>query len=526
MRSKTIRHLTVAAAVLVFVTAVGTFAYLAVLSGRESARIWLSGIASDVSHRSALTAAQVNDLVSAQRNAGLRPCSPDHLALMQQLLLKAHYLQGLAYIQGNELLCSTLPAADTRLDLGPAQHITPRAGRRWGAVVLPGLPGATFTISERDGGYAAIIAPHLVLDISNDQTDISITHFRDLNGGVVRSKGPFDPAWLARYHGSPLSFSDAGLFVYIQPSTDQDTSMLVAVPDARVTHLIRAVLPGYLGVGIVLGLGLAALLFAVMRYRLSFKSRLLRALKRREFFLLYQPVMDLRTGECAGAEALIRWKPPEEAMISPVVFIPAAEASGLIRRVTAQVMEMVAQDIGALIKECPETHIGINLSAEDLHSEQTEQQLLALIRKAGGTPDNVMIEVTERGLMEPEKAQEVLVSIRAHGFKVAIDDFGTGNSSLSYLSTYTLDYLKIDKAFVDQIGDQRSSSPLLFHIIEIARSLGLKMIAEGVETEHQRNVLRDAGVHLAQGWYFARPMPIDELGAFIRHCRAVEAAGA
>lgn len=519
MRRSALRKLAAVAAVGVFVAAVGVSAYLGIRSGRDTARQDLGAITGEVIQRSVSTQNQVDVAVNAQRNAGLAPCSPDHLALMQRLLMDASYLQGLAFIQGDRLLCSTMPASGNGLDLGPASHHTVSSGRRWNKLTFPDASQTTFAINERDG-YAAIIAPGLVMDVGGDHADIAIAHFRNSDRSIVRSVGVFKPQWLAHYQQQPTAFFDAGDLVVIQPSTDNDSSVLAMMPASHVQQIIRAGLPQYLVAGAVVGLILAALLYALARHGLSFKSQLLRALKRREFFLLYQPVMNLRTGECVGAEALIRWNQPEKGFISPVVFIPAAEANGLIQRVTAQVMEMVGKDSVQLIKDYPNIHIAINFSAEDLHSQETEQRLQALIQAAGGTSGNILIEATERGLMVPDKAKEVLVSIRTKGFKVAIDDFGTGNSSLSYLSTYDLDYLKIDKAFVDEIGEDRASSPLLFHIIEIARSLNLEMIAEGVETEHQRNVLRDAGVQMAQGWYFAKPMPIDELGAFIYRCKA------
>lgn len=512
------RSLATASAVLIFIVCTGTSVYLAVQSGRKAARTYLNGITSDVIHRSTTTQAQVNEVVKAQRSAGLTPCSPEHLALMQRLTLKASYLQALAFIEGNRLLCSTLRANRDEVDLGPASHHTANSGRRWSDVTLPEIPGAVFVINE-NGGYAAIIEPSLVLDVASDQADISITHFRNKDGVVVRSRGKFNPGWLTHYRNQPIAFFDDGDFVFIQPSSDSDSSVLATMPDKRVGVLILEALPGYLAAGFLLGLLLAIPIYVGVRRKLSFKSQLQGALRRREFSLVYQPVMDLRTGQCVGAEALIRWNQKERGFISPVEFIPAAEALGLIQQVTGQVMEIVAKESAQLIKDNPETHIAINFSAEDLHSEETEKRLQTLISASGGTSHNILIEATERGLMVPDKAKEVLVSIRAKGFKVAIDDFGTGNSSLSYLSTYDLDYLKIDKSFVDKIGDDPASSPILFHIIGISRSLGLKMIAEGVETECQRNVLRDAGVHLAQGWFFGKPMPIAELIAFIEQSK-------
>ena len=353
-----------------------------------------------------------------------------------------------------------------------------------------------------------------------DLSGISITRFRNSSRILAYSRGTFRQEWLTKYKAKSISFFDNEYFVFIQPGSDAYTSVLAAMPAARVHQMIREALPKYLAGGLLAGLMSAVILLAFVRYRLSFRSKFLRALERRELFLLYQPVVDMRTGDCIGAEALVRWHHPRKGVINPDNFIPAAEANGLIQKVTAQVMEMVAEDVGELFKDLPEFHIAINLSVDDIHSHTTEQHLLKLILATKGRPENILIEVTERGLMEPDIARKVMSSIRELGFKIAIDDFGVGNSSLSYLSTYDLDYLKIDKAFIDEIGNQRTKCPIWFHIIEIARTLGLKVIAEGVNTEEQRNILLDSGVHIAQGWYFAKPLPINELRMFIHESRS------
>jgi sensor c-di-GMP phosphodiesterase-like protein len=197
------------------------------------------------------------------------------------------------------------------------------------------------------------------------------------------------------------------------------------------------------------------------------------------------------------------------------VFIPLAEANGMIQRITTRVMEIVVRDAAELLRADPQLHIAINLSPDDLHSEGMDTRMKELAASAGMGPASLMFEITERGLMSPDKARGVLLAVRAGGFRVAIDDFGTGHSSLSYLATYELDFLKIDKMFVDTLGTDAPTSLVTFHIIELARSLGLQMIAEGVETEAQRDILRERGVQYAQGWLFGRPMSIQKLGTFI-----------
>ncbi len=167
------------------------------------------------------------------------------------------------------------------------------------------------------------------------------------------------------------------------------------------------------------------------------------ALKRKEFVLHYQPIVDLQTGQWVGAEALIRWLRPTGEMVPPDVFIKAAEETGMIRDITAQVIAMVGHDAPHFFARYPDFHIAINLSTADLESHATVEKLARLRQQIGARPGNLMVEATERGLMKADIVQRILSEIRSLDIYVAIDDFGTGYSSLSYLEKFDLDYLKI-----------------------------------------------------------------------------------
>lgn len=182
---------------------------------------------------------------------------------------------------------------------------------------------------------------------------------------------------------------------------------------------------------------------------------------------------------------------------------------------------MVTRDAQGLFSQYPDFHIGINLSAADLRSDNTPHLLRTLLLDTQAGPHNILVEATERGLMGAALVRQVIHDIRALGGEVAVDDFGTGYSSLSYLGTFELDYLKIDKSFVDTLDTGAATSDVALHIIEMAKALKLKMIAEGVETEPQAHLLAARGVQLAQGWQFARPMRMDALK---QHLAAPDAA--
>jgi sensor c-di-GMP phosphodiesterase-like protein len=298
----------------------------------------------------------------------------------------------------------------------------------------------------------------------------------------------FKKEWLRSLpEGGYASFFDGDYVVAIRRSKEFDWTSVAAVPvkyvDIRSHKLSMVLVP----VGIAAGI------------------------------LLAQPVIDLQTGRCVGAEALMRWRRANGKLVAPDLFIPIAEESNLILRITGRVLELIERDVPKLIQDHPEFHIAINLSAADLQSVNIVSSLRGLMDRTWIKPKNLMVEATERGFINTELAHEVARSFRDLGICVAIDDFGTGYSSLSYLTTFEVDYLKIDKSFVDTIGTDAATSTVVLHIIEMAKSLDITMIAEGVETRMQAEFLRERGVQYAQGWLFAKAMPIHELSKFLKN---------
>jgi sensor c-di-GMP phosphodiesterase-like protein len=173
--------------------------------------------------------------------------------------------------------------------------------------------------------------------------------------------------------------------------------------------------------------------------------------------------------------------------------------------------ELVAKDAANLFNKYPNFHIAVNLSASDLHSVQIVELLRNLIFQTKAGKTNLIVEATERGLMQADLVREIFKKIRKDGISIAIDDFGTGYSSLSYLETFEIDYLKIDKSFVDKIGTEAPISHVVLHVIELAKELKLEIVAEGVETEFQAQFLRELGIQYAQGWLYGKPMPLNEV---------------
>ncbi len=433
---------------------------------------------------------------------------------MRNVVATKPMLKGMGYLADGALQCTTMTNLTQRQPLGEPERIDSTGMKSWSNVSLPSLPGTTFNLNAQ-GSYVVFIAPSVVLDILPKTSPVSFAQISFPSESVIRSHGVFEPAWARRFQQGETHFVDKDILVVAVRTEKESDVIFASMPVTWWQTLSAGPARSAISLSFLIGALLALLSWIAIRRYFSLSTQIKIALKRDEFYLLYQPVMDLRTLRCVGAEALIRWKRRDGKPIGPSEFIPVAETSNLIVDITQKVIELVTRDATLLIKNHPELHIAINVSAADLNSPETPARLEGMLAAMDALPENIVIEATERGFMTPEQATDVLLTVRAQGFKVAIDDFGTGNSSLSYLATYKLDFLKIDRMFVQSIATTEPTRQVTMHIIEMAHSLNLQMIAEGVETVEQRDILRAAGVQFAQGWVFGKPMSIQAFAAFV-----------
>ena len=254
-------------------------------------------------------------------------------------------------------------------------------------------------------------------------------------------------------------------------------------------------------------------------YLIRAEQDLIRALSESEFELHYQPVMDITHDRISGFEALIRWQHPERGMVPPFEFIELAEQTGLIAPIGDWIIDQAClqfqellQALPALLTEMPDFFVSINLSAQQFIEPHLINQIKQAIHTHWIPPGNLKFEITESIFLDnPEIALSLLQQLKKLGIRIAIDDFGTGYSSLSYLHTFPIDTLKIDRSFVHSMQNNITSKNIVHAIISLSNSIGMDVIAEGVETEQQKNNLQELGCQYIQGFYLYRPMPFNDI---------------
>ena len=253
--------------------------------------------------------------------------------------------------------------------------------------------------------------------------------------------------------------------------------------------------------------------------RLRLINDLRGALADKQFMVYFQPIMDMATGSINKAEALIRWKHPERGFVSPAEFIPLAEETGLI----LEIGDWVFRESVHWVKRWrtfynPEFQVSVNKSPAQFYKDGSDHKVwLSHLRSLGLPGQSIVVEITEGLLLDAESAiTGALLTLRDAGIQVAIDDFGTGYSSLSYLKKFDIDYLKIDQSFTRNLAPGSSDLALSEAIIVMAHKLNLKVIAEGVETMEQRELLAAAGCDYTQGYLHSRPVPPEEFEALLK----------
>jgi len=246
--------------------------------------------------------------------------------------------------------------------------------------------------------------------------------------------------------------------------------------------------------------------------RLGLVGETRRAIENDEFVVYFQPEVDLATGETVRAEALVRWEHPERGFLLPDAFIPAARQSALIRSITRYVLDAALGQCRAWQDAGINVGVAVNLAERDLADPRLEEEVADALRRWKVNPEMLELEIPESAVMsDPERMQKMLTRLSKRGVRLAIDDFGSGYASLSHLKQLPVDVLKIDKSFIQNMGASDDDDAIVRSTVELAHSVGVRVVAEGVESKETLSMLAALGCDMAQGYCLSRPVPAGEL---------------
>ena len=434
-------------------------------------------------------------------------CSPQHLLAMRRIAYTHRYVQGVLWLKGSVPQCSSLEDRSTPVSFPAPDHLTTDGYRAWLTTVNDlGLKHKMTALGSQN--HVVMIDPASFIDIiSPGHENIHAILFGMKEKQVITSSEPLDPVvWEQIKHldGQTLTVDNTVYRLHRIP----ELGLAIATWSSTLPlqEKFRHQLVLWLPLGLFISLLTSFLLLRLRRTLRSPRYGMLDALHSDAIRVHYQPIVSLKDGKIVGAEALARWQQPDGSFLSPDIFIPLAEETGLITHLTEDIVRKIFAELGRWLHMHPELHISINLSVDDLRSPTLPALLADLLRQWEIAPAQITLELTERGFVDPETTLPVIARYRQVGHRISIDDFGTGYSSLSYLQKLDVDILKIDKSFVDTL----EYKPLTPHIIKMAKALHLATIAEGVETAEQRDWLCQHDVLYAQGWLYSPALPKEQ----------------
>ena len=442
-------------------------------------------------------------LTQLQRFEG-GPCSHLHLREMRRVAFSWRYVQEVIYIDNLKPLCSSLEQASNAAAFPPPMRITEDGYSAW---ITPqnDLGFNRYMAVLGKGHYLVMIDPASLVDvipfgeIAMEAALVgSATHL------VFASSNRLDPHirdLIKDRENTSIQYN--GSMYILKPVPELGFNVVAWASLKPLAETWHQQLLFWLPFGILISLVAALFVLRILRRIQSPRNRLMDAINSREIVVHYQPIVELSSGKLVGAEALARWPQPDGSSLSPDIFVSLAEQTGLISDLTRLIIEKVFEDMGSWLHLHHDQHVSINLAPADLISGKLPPLLSRLLNHWQVQPQQIALELTERGFADPKISAPAIAAFRRAGHAVYIDDFGTGYSSLSYLQDLDVDTLKIDKSFVDAL-EYKNVTP---HIIEMAKSLNLAMVAEGIETEGQLAWLHRHGVQYGQGWFYSKALP-------------------
>lgn len=395
------------------------------------------------------------------------------------------------------------------LDIDNFKRINDTFGHHLGDELLKGCASRLTEVLRKSDSVTRLIMPDLFARLGGDEFTVLLTEIRDGSDAALVARR------ILKVLSQPFVLDNRELFIStsigiaIYPNDGKDIDSLLKNADAAMYHAKEQGKNNY---QYYLGDMNASAL-----ERLTLENDLRRAIEREDFILYYQPRMHISTGKISGVEALIRWIHPEKGLIPPDKFIPLAEETNLITYIDEWVLKNACRQ-GALWQKSGHTsfYLSVNISGTQFRHDTLLEIIAESLSGSGFNQENLELEITESAIMENASSTlAVLYKLKQMGINLSMDDFGTGYCSFSYLKSFPLDIIKIDRSFITDINKTEEDAAIVKAIISMSHNLKLTVIAEGVETEEQLSLLREMGCDEMQGYLLSKPLPADEIEAFL-----------
>ncbi|MGA2084058.1 MAG: EAL domain-containing protein [Terracidiphilus sp.] len=452
-------------------------------------------------------------------NASRYPyCSVEDMKLLHYLLYHSIFLKEIGRIRDNKIVCSTTLGREhlSSTELPKPDAIGTDGVKVYRNPLFFRLPNVAITTLQAGDSYV-VLYPYF-----DSLREPSPVHILTTVRGPVRNRPPLlaggaaQPSWPLLTQNGDFRIGNILYSTRCSSLSIDNICMTAYLSVSEALQANHSELKALLVLGGLTGACFGFFCSLLYRRNRSMEHQLRRAIRRDYLRMVYQPIVNLTSGQIVGAEALVRWTNEEGIAVGPDVFVKVAESHGFVGEITKLVVRHTLRQFGETLYSHPDLSLSINVAAADLSDPEFLPMLERYLDQAGVSPQSLAIEITESSTARHEVAVAAIRKLRQRGHSVQVDDFGTGYSSLSYLHALSVDAIKIDQSFTRAIGTEAVTLSILPQILAMAEALKLQVIVEGVETELQADYFASAAQPvLAQGWFFGRPVPADEFHALL-----------
>jgi sensor c-di-GMP phosphodiesterase-like protein len=468
---------------------------------------------------------EINTTLDAVNASPFPFCSDEDIARLRTIIFHGHLVKDIGRVRDGKIYCTSIRGRFETPIQKDRPDIVTRSGRSiWlnrNLVSAPGMMGDITQSGEADFVAARDAFGHLREEPMLYSTTLTNRDTRQ----VMQTAG--DPLRLTNEEvlaEKELYRDDA--FYLARCSLHYAPCMVAGIRVRDAWEMNASLIGGFSLIGSLTGVTLAIMTLLQPQKR-SLASQLKRALRHNLITVMYQPIVEVKTGRIIGAEALARWTDEEGQYVPPDVFVAAAEELGFIGKLTRVVLRLIVAELAEFLRANPEFKVNVNISATDLADQQFLPMMEKLLQQHGVRSSSINLELTERSTADHPLAISAIRKLRARGHQFYIDDFGTGYSSLAYLNELAVDAIKIDRAFTDAVGTGSLTAAIVPQILAMADKLDVKVVVEGVERADQSAYFANLDQEiLAQGWHFGEAIPAKDLLVLIASKQAEGSASA